>query len=126
MTFDELHTKTVRAAQNLQSLGYKPKQVFVIMAKNSRHVAPIAIASIAIGCPVNAFDTSFGSAEIIHMLNITKPVLVLCDTECYDLMKKCLLELGNKAKIFTFEGIEGGSEPVDNLFRETFKEKEFM
>lgn len=126
MRFDELYSKTVRAAQHLQTLGYESKQIFGLMAKNSRHVAPITFASMAIGCPVNSLDPSFGRTELIHMLNITKPVLMFCDKACYSLLKRCLEELGNKAKVFTFEGSEDDSEPVENLFTETFKENEFM
>lgn len=40
MSFDEIRTKSIRIAQNLQIRGYKPKQVFGIIAKNSHHVAP--------------------------------------------------------------------------------------
>lgn len=126
MGFDELHTKTVRAAQNLQALGYKPKQVFGLMAKNSRHVAPITFASLAIGCPVNTLDPSFGRTELMHMLSITKPVLMFCDKACYSILKNCLAELGNKAVIFTFNGTEDDSVPVENLFKETFQEDKFV
>lgn len=60
------------------------------------------------------------------MLTITKPVLMFCDVACYDLLNECLLELGNKAKVFTFGGQKGQSEPVENLFVQTHKEHEFM
>lgn len=126
MSFDEIKMKSIRAAQNLQSLGFKPKQVFGIIAKNSHHVSPVIIASIAIGCPVNALDPSFGRTELIHMLKLTRPVLMFCDVACYDLLNKCLVELQIEARIFTFGGSMGDSEPVENLFRETQKEHQFM
>lgn len=121
-----MRVKTVRAAQNLQSRGYNRKQVFGIMARNSHHVAPIFFASIANGCPPVALDVSFGKAEIIHLLSITKPVLMFCDIECYEILSECLVELGNEAKVFTFGGEKGQSESVECLFEETGKEHEFM
>lgn len=98
MTFDEIRIKTVRAAQNLQAHGYQPKQVVGFMVKNSDFVAPIFFASIAIGCPISPLDPSFKKPELIHLLNITKPVLIFCDVTCYDLLNECLTELGNAAK----------------------------
>lgn len=126
MTYAEIRLKTIRAAQNLQSRGYNQKQVFGIMARNSHHVAPIFFASIANGMPINPLDPSFGKTEIIHMLSVTKPVLMFCDVKCYELLSECLKELGNAAKIFTFGGQSGSSEPVENLFHETHNENEFM
>ncbi|XP_055297521.1 luciferin 4-monooxygenase-like [Sitodiplosis mosellana] len=126
MTFDEIRIKTVRAAQNLQKRGYEPRQVFGLMAKNSHHVAPIVFASISIGCPVNTLDPSFGKTELIHMLKTTKPTLMFCDVESHDLLRECLTELGNDAKIFTFGGSKDEAESVENLFSETHNEDDFL
>lgn len=82
MTFDELRTKTIRAAQNLQARGYKPKQLFGIVATNSDHVAPIVIASLAMGCPINALDVSYRDVDLIEMFKITEPVVIFCDISC--------------------------------------------
>lgn len=125
MTFDEIRIKTIRAAQNLRSRGYDSKQVFGIMARNSHHVAPILIASIANGCPINPLDPSFGKTEVIHMLTLLKPVLIFCDVACYDLLNECLTELGSEAKVFTFGGQKGESEAVENLFEAMHKEDDF-
>lgn len=126
MTFDEIRMKTIRAAQNLLNRGYQQKQVFGLMAKNSYHVSPIVFGSISIGCAVNTLDPSFKKAELIHMLNTIKPVLMFCDVEVYDLVKECLTELENNAKILTFGGSKGEAEPVENLFSETHNEDYFM
>ena len=126
MTFSEIRQKTIRAAQNLQKRGYESKQVFALMAKNSHHVAPIVFGSISIGCPVNTLDTSFKQAELNHMLTTIKPVIMFCDVDVYDLVKECLVELKNDAKIFTFGGSKGEAEPVENLFSESPNEEYFM
>lgn len=126
MTYDEIRIETVRAAQNLHKRGYQSKQVFGLIAKNSQHVAPIVFASISIGCAVSTIDTSFGRAEILHMLNITKPILMFCDIEVVDLVQECLKQLQNDAKIFTFGGSTNGSEPIENLFAETQTQNEFV
>lgn len=126
MTFDEIRLKTIRVAQNLQDLGYQSKQVFAFMVKNSHYVAPTLFGAISIGCSVNTLDPSFGKTELIHMLGTTKPNLMFCDVGSYGLVKDCLVELENDAKIFTFGGNEDESEPVENLFTETGNEDKFM
>lgn len=75
---------------------------------------------------MNGLDPSFGRTELIHMLGITKPVLMFCDVACYELVSKCLAELQIEAKIYTFGGSVGQSEPVENLFTPTQKENQFM
>lgn len=125
-TYDELRVKTIRAAQNLRKRGYHSKEVFGILAKNSHHLAPIVFASLAIGSAVNTLDPSFGKTELLHMLKTIKPALVFCDVDVSNLVKECLNELGNEAKVFTFGGSSGDSEPVENLFTETHNEDEFV
>lgn len=126
MSFNEIRLKSVRAAQNLNARGYKTKQVFGFLAKNSHHLAPVVFASFYMGCPINTLDPSFGKVELIHMLKATKPTLMFCDAENFDLLKESLHELGNNAKIFTFGGKKGDSEQVENLFIENGNDNDFM
>lgn len=126
MTFDEIRTKTIRAAQNLQARGYKPKQTFVLLSRNDHHVAPIVFASLAIGCPLNCLDASFTKTELIHMLKTTVPTVVFCQFTCYELLVECLAEVSNSAKVFVFGDNHGQCESVENLFLETHREREFI
>lgn len=126
MTYDEIRLKIIRAAQNLQKRGYHAKEVFGVVAKNSHYLAPIVFASIGIGCAVNTLDPSYKKPELLHMLKTTKPALIFCDIETFDLVKECLNELNSNAKIFTFGGSKDGAEQVENLFVETNHENDFV
>lgn len=95
------------------------------MAKNTHYLAPVVYASLCLACPVNPLDPSFTKSEIMHMLSITQPKMMFCDVDVYDLVRECLNELENDARIFTFSGQSGDSEPVENLFEETEEESEF-
>lgn len=125
-TFDELRTKSIRAAQNLQSRGYKKGQVFGFIASNTHHIAPVVFASLYLGCPLNTMDPSFARTEITHMLTITTPTVMFCDVKIYDVVKECLTALGNDAHIFTFGGQSGDSEPVESLFEAEGSEFDFV
>ena len=126
MCFDEIRSRSIRAAQNLRARGYTKNQVVGFIAGNSHHVAPIVFASLYLGCPVNTLDPSFGKNDIKHMLNTTKPSVMFCDVKIYDLLKECLDDLENDAEVFTFDGQIGESKPVENLFMENGDETDFV
>lgn len=116
----------MRAAQNLQKLGCRTNDIFGLMAENSHHVAPICFAAFCLGCPINGFYTTYDKSEMLHMLNITRPKLMFCDLNVYDLVETCLEELKINARIFTFGGSVGKSIPVEELFMTTHNETNFM
>lgn len=60
------------------------------------------------------------------MLKTTKPAAMFCDAEMCDLVRECLIELDNNAKIFTFGGTKTDAEHVENLFVETHNEDIFV
>lgn len=126
MRYDEMRTRSIRIAQNLDARAYQKGQVFGVIAANSQNLAPVVFASFYLGCPINTMDPLFGKNEITHMLNTTKPSLMFCDVQIYELLRECLRELGNDAAIFTFGGQVGDSEPVENLFVECGDVDEFV
>lgn len=122
-----MRTKTIRVAQNLQARGYQQNQVIGLLAGNHTDIAPIAFASIAIGCAICplSFDPTFEKAELIEMLSITKPALVFCDAKWCKILNECLIESGNKAKIFVFGDNQDRFDHVEDLFEKTHKENQF-
>lgn len=126
LRFDEIRSRSIRAAQNLRARGYEKGQILGIIATNSHHLSPIVFAAFYLGCPINTLDPTFGKADMKHMLNTTKPQAIFCDTNVYDLVKQCLAELGNGAQVFTFGGQVGDSVAVDELFAENGDEYGFM
>lgn len=124
-SFDEILIKTIRAAQNLEKLGYQTKDIFGFVANNDHNLAPCVFAAFCMGCPINTMSTTHTQLEITRMLKSTKPRLMFCDVEVYDLVSKCLKEVGNDAKIYTFGGQIGTAEAVETLFGATGMENSF-
>lgn len=116
MTASETRLKTVRAAQNLQRLGYKSNDVFGFMVGNIQNLSPIVFAAFCLGCPINALDPIHDKSEVVHMFGITKPQVIFCEDACFDTLKRGLDELGSKAKVFIFDGIRDSAACVDELF----------
>lgn len=126
LRYDELLLRSIRIAQNLRARGYQKGQIFGYSARNSHHVAPIIFAAWYLGCTVNAIDDSFGPKEFTYMMKTTQPVLVFCDVHLCDMVKQCLDDLENTAKIFTIGGQTGRSEPVESLLAENGDETDFV
>lgn len=57
---------------------------------------------------------------------ITQPTIIFCELDAYDAVKECFNEIGKNVKIFTFNGVRGDSEAVENLLQETHNEEDFM
>lgn len=125
LIFDEIRMKTIQAAQNLQALGYQQNQVFGFLVGNQTYVAPLAFATIAIGCAICPFDPTLEKRELLEKLKIIKPVLMFCEVKCCEMLKECLMELEIKAKIFVFEDSPSRFDDVEDLFAKTHKENQF-
>lgn len=126
LTNGELRANIIRVAQNIARLGMRPDDIFGLVARNSEHVAPIVYASMAIGCPINTLDPSFGAAEITHMFGITKPKLVFCDVNKLHVVRDSLKELKLSPIIYTFGKKTEYSRLVEDLLIETKSIYEFV
>lgn len=125
-TNEEIRLMTIRAAQNMIKLGLVEGDVIGFMASNHHHLAPIVFGTMAIGCPINPLDPSFGRSEIVHMFDITRPKLIVCDLENVDVMRNCLNELGLESPIFSFDESTTGSHSAAELLIATNEEETFV
>lgn len=115
----------IRAAANLRKLGYEQGDIFGFIARNSPCLAPILYASLSLACPISTLDPTFTKSEIVHTFSITKPKVIFCDVDMYDLVRDCLNELEIDAPIYTFCGSTDGSIAVENLFEDIPEVNEF-
>lgn len=116
--YQDIYIKTVRAAKNLQNRGYGPRQVFGFMTKNLDDVAPLVFASFCLNCPINPIHPSSGRKEIMDVFEVTRPVVIFCETEYSYVLKDVLNELRITAKIFTLNAQTDDLESIANLFLE--------
>lgn len=126
LTNNEIRLRIIRTAQNITNLGFKEDDIFTIIARNSENLAPLVFGSMAIGCPVNTLDPSFGRFEITHMLEIAKPKLVFCDLDKLDVVRESLEGLELNPMIYTFGGETEFSRNVSELLAETECEEDFV
>lgn len=126
LRYDEILSKSIRAAQHLKARGYHKGQLVGIVSPNTHLLAPIVFASLYLGCPVGAADERFEANEMKHTLSITQPALMFCERSLYAKVRESLDALGNGAKIFTFGGQIGDSEPVESLMVEAGDETSFV
>lgn len=117
--------KTVRAAQNLQKLGVQPHQVHSFMVNHADYLTPIILASMCLGCPINAMHPLLSKQEISQVLTTTKPSILFCSVDEYKRIVEVLTELKMNLKILTLDGNIDGIASVEELFVETGTENSF-
>lgn len=122
-----MRLKTIRIAQNLQRRGFNTKCTIATVAANVPHLAPVVYGALCLGCPVVSMYTAMERHCVLRMFKIAEPSIIFCEVKVYDLLVECLAEVGiSNVKIFTFDGIKGDSEAVDNLLEVTGNESDFV
>ncbi|XP_037028878.1 4-coumarate--CoA ligase 1-like [Bradysia coprophila] len=119
MTNGEIRWRSIRAAQNLINLGIGFDDVIQVISKNHHYLAPIMFGALSIGAPINAIDVQFTKDEMVHMLQLAKPKLILCDLSVLDTLNGALKQLQMDRPIFAFDGSADGVQNVEVLFNET-------
>ncbi|XP_058815928.1 uncharacterized protein LOC131679252 [Topomyia yanbarensis] len=127
MTCEEMRLRAIRGAQNLTSLGYKQGDMVAMACANSENVAPMVVALLTIGAPLNTLAPNYGLDDLVHMLGITQPKLVFCDVSNYETVKKAInLSVKQTPEIYVFESDSIDVKSADDLLKETGKELMFF
>lgn len=122
-----MRLRTIRVAQNLQRRGFNSKFTIATVAGNVPHLAPVVFGNICLGSSVVSMYSAMEKLCVLRMFKLTEPRIIFCEVKVYDLIVKCLAEVGIcKAKIFTFDGIKGDSEAVERLLDATGNESDFV
>lgn len=119
LSFREIWANTICVTQNLQKRGFLPGQVFTFLVHRPDHLVSIVLASICLGCPINPLHPMLSQDELVRVLKKTEPAVIFANIDYHSRIDEVLKILGIKTKIFTFDGRTDGSEPVENLFKET-------
>lgn len=97
-----------RIAKNLLKEGFKLGDVVGLVAKNTTYVAPLVLACLLTGCPISTLDPTFDVGEVSHIFKQTKPKIVFCDHDNYEVVSEALKRCANESEILTIdEDIEG-------------------
>lgn len=127
MTFSELRLKAIRAAQNLRSNGFRPRQKFCFMSIHNENLLPIVLASIGMACPSVPLYPLLSTDEIVRILTRIKPSTVFCDGNLYSQLDEALKKLQFKMKVYLLDDVHiDGVESVKSLFQATGKEDSFV
>lgn len=92
---------SIRVAQNLERLGIQSDDVVGFVCRNSGNLVPLIYGCVLIGAPVNPLHVSSSKETILQMFSQTKPKLVFCDFDVFELVREALNETKINAMIFT-------------------------
>ncbi|KFB49072.1 AGAP000907-PA-like protein [Anopheles sinensis] len=127
VTCSEMYRRTVCIAQRLIQLGYGQQGTMAALAsRNGEHVAPVMFACFTLGITVNTLDPAFTAADFAHMLAITRPALVFCESHILDVMREGAAAAGIDPVYILFEEHRDGYRHVDELLESTGTEQLFV
>jgi 4-coumarate--CoA ligase len=117
MSCYEMRSRTIKIAHYLMQKGYKQHDIVGIMCANSENLAPIVIACLTLGMPINTLATVMIESDIIQMYSKTKPKLIFCDVDVVEKMKKSTENMNLNAEIITLRERCEGFLFVDDLLQ---------
>lgn len=118
MTNGEIRINSIRASLNYRDrIGLKVGDVIGVIAKNSKNLASMVIGAFLNGTPISPLDPCMDTKDIVHMFAITKPKIVLCDSENVETVKLAMKELENCAPVFVFGQAGNGNRSMEELMR---------
>ncbi|KFB41474.1 AGAP008545-PA-like protein [Anopheles sinensis] len=128
MTYAEFKTRMVRFAQNLTAIGVGKGDVVALANANSENLGPLVCALLSIGAPFNALSPNFNEDDMAHMLGTTKPKLVFCDANNFDVVRSAVTRMrkGITPPIYVFEDKRDDVQHAEELLKETGQEDTFM
>jgi 4-coumarate--CoA ligase len=103
LTAGEMAKLSLRVAKNLLMEGLKMGDVIGLVVKNSNYVAPIVLGSLLIATPCNTLDPTFEKNEIAQIFMQTKPKIVFCDKDNWEVVVEALKDCGNISEVWTID-----------------------
>ncbi|XP_058123911.1 uncharacterized protein LOC131293189 [Anopheles ziemanni] len=128
MTYAEFKSRMIRFAQNLTAMRVGKGDVVVLANANSENLGPLVCALLSIGAPFNALSPNFNEDDMAHMLGTTKPKLVFCDANNFDIVRSAVRRVfqGKTPPIYVFEDKRDDVQHAEELLKETGQEEQFM
>lgn len=104
----EMAKLSLRIAGNLVKEGLQFGDVVGLVTKNTTYVSPVVLGCLLVGCPVSTLDPTFDDAEVANIFRQTKPKLVFCDHDNWEVVVEALNRCDNESEALTVdEKLEG-------------------
>lgn len=103
LTAGEMAKLASRISGTLTKEGFKFGDVIGLVAKNTTYVAPVVLGCFLVGCPVSTLDPTFDSNEVANIFRQTRPKLVFCDHDNYDVVVEALNNCNNGSEAVTVD-----------------------
>lgn len=104
LTAGELAKLGLRVAKNLSFMeDLKQGDVIGLVVKNTTYVAPLILGSLLIGTPCNTLDPSFEENEIAQIFHQTKPKIVFCDHDNWEVVIEALKRCESSSEVWTID-----------------------
>ncbi|XP_065369147.1 uncharacterized protein LOC135961568 [Calliphora vicina] len=128
MTAQEFLDHVTCLSKNLLKMGIRTGDVVGMYANNATHTATVMVAAYLCGAPVNALYPGFDKDNVQLIYDVTKPKIIFCDVENYEITVKVCQDLNLSAPKFLMNGEIMGVPSIlslvkleDSLLNEPFE-----
>ncbi|ALC46701.1 maker206 [Drosophila busckii] len=90
---DELHLNSKAVASYMRQLGLLQTDIVGIVARNTTHLSAVAYGCFYMGIAFHSLNINYEQATISQLFNITKPRLLFCDGDEYEMLKAATKQL---------------------------------
>ena len=113
-------------AKILTQIGFAKGDIVGVNGTNSEYLAPVVFACFTLGLPVNFLPASFQKSDIIHMYGKTRPKLIFCDGDIFDVVNESVQELNYQVLIITLVDKVDGVEFLEDMMVSMKNVEEFL
>lgn len=99
---------SVRMALHIKDLGLADGDVVGFSAGNSQYVAPVVFGALLSGTTIGTLSPYLEIDELVHILKITRPRILFCDEQNFNLIRKALEAVQNEVPIYVFNHLDDG------------------
>ncbi|KAL5278267.1 hypothetical protein ACFFRR_003109 [Megaselia abdita] len=124
-TCEEVLSKSVKVAYNLQRLDLKQTDILGVIATNTSNLMPLCYGMFFIGVPFHAIDCDHSKESAVRRWAITRPKIIFCDGNKLDFVMEIIGELNLSCEVYTLNEHRSGVKQFDELLQELPNDKVF-
>nr|CAD7411437.1 unnamed protein product [Timema poppensis] len=92
-TFSDVHRKSTSVAESLRALGLMTGEVVGMFTGNCMEFFLPILGAYYLGASIATFSPTSTVSELLHAMNISKPRIIFCSTDCVETLEKVVGQL---------------------------------
>ncbi|KAK9754327.1 AMP-binding enzyme [Popillia japonica] len=122
-TFNEVLQRCIRVALHLKKRGVTPEDVVAPATGNHLNTAVAFVAPLFVGAKLACIDASTTPADVLSMVNLTKPKVILACKEYEEKLEAVIKDANSETELVIFGETERNT-PFEDLLKPLSQDEE--